>query len=120
MRSTGGRLIYLCSAMALAAIALASLVPTQWELRLGLHWLVEHFVAYFAVTAIVCIAWPRPFLVATVLIVLAGMLEALQGLTVDRTPDLLTALSGTAGVLSAALLAWLVLRIGDLNGVGSR
>ncbi len=113
MLSTAGKLIYLCSAIALAAIAIASLVPTQWEFRLGLHWLVEHFIAYFAVTAIFCIAWPRPFVVAALLIVLAGMLEALQGLTVDRTPDLLTALSGTAGVLSAALLAWLVVHISE-------
>jgi hypothetical protein len=48
-------------------------------------------------------------LVAGVLMVLAGLFEPLQGLTIDRTPDLLTAISGTAGVISAALVAQLVI-----------
>jgi hypothetical protein len=93
----------------IAAIAVATLIPTGWELRTGLHWLVEHFLVYFAVTLVFCIAWPRPALVAGVLMVLAGVFEALQGLTTDRTPDLLTAISGAAGVISAALLAQLVI-----------
>jgi hypothetical protein len=80
-------------------------------LRTGLHWLVEHFVVYFGVTAIICFAWPRPFLVAASLMLLAGLLEALQGVTLDRTPDLLSALSGAGGVLTAALLAWVVIRV---------
>ncbi len=36
--------------MLLAAIAVATLVPAEWQIRLGLHWLVEHFLAYFAVS----------------------------------------------------------------------
>jgi hypothetical protein len=88
-----------------AAIAVAALIPTGWEVRTGLHWLVEHFLVFFFVTLVFCIAWPRPALVAGVLMVLAGLFEALQGLTIDRTPDFLTAISGTAGVVSAALLA---------------
>jgi hypothetical protein len=107
------RWVYLFSIVAIAAIAVASLVPTQWELRTG-HWLIEHFIVYFAVTAIICVTWPRPFLAATLLLVLAGLLEALQGLTLDRTPDLPTALSGATGVLSAALLVWLVMRLSKL------
>jgi hypothetical protein len=79
--------------------------------RTGLHWLVEHFVVYFGVTAMICVAWPRPVLVATSLMLLAGLLEALQGVTLDRTPDLLSALSGAGGVLTAALLAWVVIRV---------
>jgi len=35
----------------------------------------------------------------------AGLLEALQGLTPDRVPDLPTAFSRAAGVLLAALVA---------------
>jgi hypothetical protein len=38
----------------------------------------------------------------------AEVLEALQGLTPDRVPDLPTALSGAAGALSPALLATLL------------
>ena len=55
----------------LAAIAVATLVPAGWQIRLGLHWLVEHFLAYFAVTAIFCLAWPRPMTVAAVLLPVA-------------------------------------------------
>lgn len=96
----------------LAAIAVASLIPEQWQLRTGLHWLVEHFLIYFAATTIICLAWSRPFVVAGVLMVLAGLLEALQGLTADRIPDLPTAFSGVAGVAAAALLADLVIGLG--------
>lgn len=109
--SAGTRLIYICAAGALAAVAVDSLIPTPWAFRLGLNWLVEHFIAYFTVTALVCIAWPRPLAAAASLMALAGTLEALQGLTLDRTPDLLTAMSGSAGVISAASLAWLVLYV---------
>ena len=42
----------------LAAIAAATFVPVGWQLRTGLHWLVEHFLAYFTVTALFCLAWP--------------------------------------------------------------
>jgi hypothetical protein len=110
IESSRPRLLWLFCVVALVAIAAASLVPTQWELRTGLHWLVEHFIVYFAVTAVVCIVWPRPFLVGASLMILAGVLEALQGLTVDRTPDLLTGLSGGAGVLSASVAVWFFIR----------
>ena len=93
----------------LVAIAADSLVPVDWQVRLGLHWLTEHFLAYFAVTSIVCLAWPRPMAVAAWLVPFAVLLEALQGLTADRVPDLPTALFGAAGVASAALLADLAL-----------
>ena len=46
-----------------AAIAVAALIPTGWEVRTGLHWLVEHFLVFFFVTLVFCIAWPRPALV---------------------------------------------------------
>jgi hypothetical protein len=110
IESSRPRLLWLFCVVALVAIAAASLVPAQWELRTGLHWLVEHFIVYFAVTAVVCIVWPRPFLVGASLMILAGVLEALQGLTVDRTPDLLTGLSGGAGVLSASVAVWFFIR----------
>ena len=80
----------------LVAIAVATLIPEQWQLRTGLHWLAEHFLIYFAATAILCLAWPRPFVVAGVLMALAGLLEALQGLTADRIPDFATAFSRAA------------------------
>ena len=39
----------------------------------------------------------------------SALLEALQGLTPDRTPDLPTALSAAAGALTAGVLAKLVI-----------
>jgi len=95
----------------LAAIAVVTLVPEGWQIRLGLHWLVEHFLAYFAVTSVFCLAWPKPMAVAAVLLPLAVLLEAAQGLTPDRTADPATALSAAAGVAVAALLADLVLAL---------
>ena len=97
--------IALAGVILLVAIAADSLVPVDWQVRLGLHWLTEHFLAYFALTSIVCLAWPRPMAVAAWLVPFAVLLEALQGLTPDRVPDLPTALFGAAGVASAALLA---------------
>ena len=97
----------------LAAIAVATLVPAGWQIRLGLHWLVEHFLAYFAVTAIFCLAWPRPMTVAAVLLPVAVVLETAQGLTPDRTADPATALSAATGVAAAALLGDLALALGQ-------
>ena len=98
-------LFALAGAALIVAIAVDSLVPVAWQVRTGLHWLIEHFLAYFAVTFVLCFAWPRPFIVAGALMALAGAMEALQGLTADRVPDLPTAFCGAAGVLTGALLA---------------
>ena len=105
------RLIALAGAALLAASVVASLVPAGWQVRLGLHWLVDHFLAYFAVSALLCLAWPRPMVVAAVLIPFAVLLEALQGLTPDRVPDLATTLSAATGVAVAALLAELAITL---------
>ena len=67
------------------------------------------FPVYFLATPIFCLAWPRPFIVAGVMIAVSALLEALQGLTPDRTPDLPTALSAAAGALTAGVLAKLVI-----------
>jgi VanZ family protein len=90
---------------------IATLVPAGWQVRLGLHWLIEHFLAYFAVTTIFCLVWFRPMQVAAVLLPLAVLLEAAQGLTPDRTPDPATMLSAATGVSLAALLADFVLTL---------
>ena len=80
----------------LIAAVVASLIPANMQIRTGLHWQVEHFLVYFIATAIFCVAWPRPFIVAGVMMAFSALLEALQGLTPDRTPDLPTALSAAA------------------------
>jgi VanZ family protein len=108
--SSRARLIGLLGATAAAALAMATLLPTKWVPRTGLGWQDEHFVVYFATTAILCIASRRPYVVAISLITFSGLLEALQGLTPDRLPDFTAALAGTAGVISGATLVMLFIR----------
>jgi hypothetical protein len=98
-------IIRLCGVVALALIIFASLMlPAKWgQLRTG-HWAVEHFLAYFAATSIVCLGWGHPFVVVGMLILLATLLEALQSLQPNHPPNLLAALSGAGGALAAALL----------------
>jgi VanZ family protein len=92
--------------MALAVIIIASLLlPPQLEQLHTGHWAVEHFLAYFAATLIVCLGWRHPFVVAGMLILLAALLEVLQSLQPNHPPNLLAALSGAGGTLAAALLA---------------
>ena len=116
------RLVGFAGASLFAAIAAATLVPAGWQMRLGLHWLIEHFLAYFVLTTMFCLAWRRPMAVAAVLLPVAILLEASQGLTPDRTADAATALSAATGVAVAALLTDLVIawqqkaRIGPAAG----
>jgi hypothetical protein len=117
MRVMPTRSVLMAAGFALAAaIAVATFVPAGWQIRTGLHWLIEHFLAYFAVTAIFCLARPRPMAVAAALVPFAVLMEALQGLTADRVPDPVTALIAASGVASAALLADFVLWLRQRGG----
>lgn len=102
---TGRRALWPAVGLLSAAIVFATLGPEDWQLRLGLHWLVEHALVFFVLTGLVCLAYPRPLRVALVLVPVAVALEAAQGLTPDRTADAATALVAAAAVASAALLA---------------
>ena len=93
-----------------AAIIFATLGPADWQVRLGLHWLIEHALVFFALTVLVCLAYRRPLSVAAVLVPVAVGLEAAQGLTEDRTADAATALVAAAAVALAALLMDLAMR----------
>jgi len=99
-----------------AGIVFATLGPEGWQVRLGLHWLIEHFLVFFTLTVLACLAWPRPMLVAAVLLPLAVGLEAAQVLTPDRTADLATALVAASAVALAALLADAVLILQKKRG----
>mgnify|MGYP005853960341 CR=1 FL=1 len=111
MSSARSKWIVLAGAVLLAGIVVATLIPANMQVRTGLHWQTEHFLVYFAVTTIFCLAWPRPLIVGAVLAPFALLLETLQGLTPDRTPDLPTALAAALGVLSAAALAYILTAI---------
>ena len=113
------RLTGLAGLVLLAAVV-ATFVPAAWQVRLGLHWLLEHFLAYFTLTLVFSIATRRPMAVATVLLPLAILLETLQALTADRVADAATALFAAAGVASAALLADLVMALGGRAASGPK
>jgi hypothetical protein len=101
----------LAGAVLVAWITYAALMPVDWQIRLGLHWLIEHFLVFFTVTTLFCIAWPRPMAVAALLLPFAILIETAQGLTPDRVADPATALFAAAGVASAALLADLIIAL---------
>ena len=98
-------LLKFCGVAAIAWLVFAHLGPTNWQPRTGLGWQIEHFLGYFLVTSIVCLAWPRPFVVGVALMAAAPLLEALQGWIPDRHPNFLAALYGAGGALVAALLS---------------
>jgi hypothetical protein len=100
-----------CAVIAMALLVFAALGPANWEPRTGFGWQTEHFGTLFTVTSITCLAWPRPFVVGAALIAATALLEGLQALTPDRTPTFLGAVWGVGGVLTAALLAELFIRV---------
>ena len=110
MTNSKARLIVLLGAIAATALTLATLLPARWIPRTGLGWEDEHFIIYFATTIVLSLASRRPYVVAIALTMFAGVLEACQGLTPDRFPDVTAALSGSAGVISATILVILISR----------
>jgi VanZ family protein len=99
-----------CSAAIMVLLVIGALGPANWTPRTPLGWQIDHFLGYFAITLLVCIAWPRPFVVGGVLMAAAVLLEALQAFTPDRTANLVAALCGAGGVLAAVLVAELFIR----------
>jgi VanZ family protein len=96
-------------------LVIGALGPANWTPRTALGWQIDHFLGYFAITLLVCFAWPRPFLVGGVLAAAAFLLEGLQAFTPDRTANLVAALCGAGGVLAAALVAEMVIRAWRLH-----
>ena len=90
-------------------VVIAALGPAKWAPRTGLGFEVDHFLGYFVITTMFCLAWPRPF-VGGALIVGGVLLEGLQALTPDRSSNSLAALCGASGALAAALLAAIFIR----------
>jgi VanZ family protein len=99
-----------CSGVIMVLLVIGALGPANWTPRTALGWQIDHFLGYFAITLLVCFAWPRPFVVGGVLMAAAFLLESLQAFTPDRTANLVAALCGAGGVLAAALAAELFIR----------
>ena len=111
MSSARSKWIAAAGVALIAAIVFATFVPVDRQIRTGLHWRTEHFLAYFVATSIVWLGWRRPLLVAGGLMIAAVLLEALQSLTPNHTSNFLSVLSGAGGVLAAVLLAEFMLGI---------
>ncbi len=100
----------ICSVVVIALLVVVALGPANWTSRSALGWQIDHFLGYFAITSIVCVAWSRPFVVGGALMAMAALLEGLQALTPDRSSNLFAAFCGASGALAAALLAELFIR----------
>ena len=111
----------LCGVLAVAALVFASLLlPSQLEqMRTG-HWEIEHFFAYLVAVPLICLGWPRPFVVASTLIPVAALLEALQCLRPDHSPNIFAALSSIAGVMVGTLLTVLIIKLSELQAAKRR
>jgi VanZ family protein len=91
-------------------LVIGALGPANWTPRTALGWQIDHFLGYFAITLLVCFAWPRPLVVGGVLMAAAFLLEGLQAFTPDRSANLVAALCSAGGVLAAGLVAELFIR----------
>jgi VanZ family protein len=99
-----------CSVAILVLLVIGALGPASWTPRTALGWQIDHFLGYFAITLLVCLAWPRPLLVGAVLVASAFLLEGLQAFSPGRSANLVAAVCSAGGVLAAALVAELFIR----------
>jgi VanZ family protein len=95
----------------LLVLAFVGLGPAAWQPRSGLSWEIDHFVGYCIITLMCCVAWPRPRVVGGALVIFAGLLEGLQAFMPDRSSYYWAAVYSASGVLVAALIADLFLRV---------
>jgi hypothetical protein len=100
-----------CSVGIMVLFVIMALGPGNWAPRTGFGFQMDHFLGYFALTFIVCLAWPRPFIIGGALMASGALLEGLQAFTPDRTANLVAALCGAGGAMVAALLAELFIRV---------
>jgi VanZ family protein len=99
-----------CGVAGMVLIVIFALGPAKWQPRTGLGWGADHVLGYFAITSVLCLAWPRPFVVGAAVMAISVLLEGLQAFTPDRSANLMAALSGAGGALLAALVAELIIR----------
>jgi VanZ family protein len=100
-----------CSVAAMVLFVFIALGPANWTPRTALGWQFDHFAGYFAITLLVCFAWPRPVVVGGALMAFSALLEGLQAFTPDRSSNSVAAICGTGGALAAALLAEVFIRV---------
>lgn len=99
-----------CGVAGMVLIVIFALGPASWQPRTGLGWGADHILGYFAITLVLCLAWPRPFVVGGAIMAISALLEGLQAFTPDRSANFLAALAGAGGALAAALVSELFIR----------
>jgi len=92
-------------------LTFVALGPARWQPRSGLGWEIDHFAGYFVITSLFCLAWSRPLIIGGALAVFAVVLEGLQAFMPDRSSYYVAAIYSAAGVLSAAVVAELFIRV---------
>jgi VanZ family protein len=100
-----------CSAVIIVLFVIIALGPGDWAPRTGFGFELDHFLGYFALTSLVCLAWPRPIIVGGALTAGGALLEGLQAFTPNHDANLVAALCGAAGAVIAAVLAELFIRL---------
>lgn len=86
------------------------LLPARWEqLRSG-HWAIEHFVTYFIATLMVYLGWGRPLVVASAFVAAGALLEGLQSLSPNHSPNLLAAFSSMGGAVVGVIVGRFILQ----------
>jgi hypothetical protein len=103
----------ICSAAIMILFVIIALGPGNWAPRTGVGFQLDHFLGYFGLTSLVCLAWPRPVIVGGALMAGGALLEGLQVFTPNHHADLVAASCGAAGALAAVLLAKLFIRLQD-------
>ena len=93
-----------CSVAIMILLVIGALGPANWTPRTALGWQIDHFVGYFGLTLMFCLAWPRPLMVGGTIMALAALLEGLQAFTPDRLADLHAAMYSAGGALAAVLI----------------
>jgi VanZ family protein len=117
MSITIRRVLQACCIAVLVLLVFVALAPQRFVPRSGLGWEIDHFVGYFVITLMLCLAWLRPVVVGVALMVFALLLEALQAFPPDRSSNVVAALISAGGVAVAALLAefFIQVRAGGLR-----
>lgn len=92
-----------------AFIVFEALGPAKIVPRSGLGWQFDHFAGYLVLSSMLCAAWRRPFVIGAFVTSFAITLEIFQGFTPDRLPDVMGAFFSISGVLTATLLADLMI-----------
>ncbi|HUO98977.1 MAG TPA: VanZ family protein [Rhizomicrobium sp.] len=98
---------------AIAVVVWGELTPSPGQIEMLVWDKALHFIAYFGLGGMVCVALKgeRRVLMGVVgLAVLGGVLEVLQGFT-GRDPDIYDEAANILGAFSGAGAGWLLLRV---------